>query len=317
MKMRNLFGGIAAGLLAAAAVVAPAQAWEPKKPINIVVGFAPGGGTDIIARTVTSAAQEFFPVPLVIVNRAGASGTIAAEYVRNAPPDGYTLLVAGGSESTSVGNHQKLPYDIRSDFTAIIQFNRQRTLLAVKGDAPYKTLEAFVTEVNANPGKYTYGSSGAGGLYHSAMLVFTKAADLDMKHVPYKGGAPALAALLGGHIDATALSPDEGKAMLESGQVRALATFSDARYPGLPDVPTLQEKGYDIYLENMKGLVGPKGMDPEVVAYLHENFKKALETETFKTLADKANIELQYRDGPGFQKAMSDMYEAIGKAVQQ
>ena len=317
MKTRTLFGGIAIGLLAVAAAVAPARAWEPKKPINIVVGFAPGGGTDIIARTVTSAAQEFFPVPLVIVNRAGASGTIAAEYVRNAPPDGYTLLVAGGSESTSVGNHQKLPYDIRSDFTAIIQFNRQRTLLAVKGDAPYKTLEEFVTEVKANPGKYTYGSSGAGGLYHSALLVFTKAADLDMKHVPYKGGAPALAALLGGHIDATALSPDEGKAMLDSGQVRALATFSDARYPGLPDVPTLQEKGYDIYLENMKGLVGPKGMDPEVVAYLHENFKKALETDTFKTLADKANIELQYRDGPGFQQAMSDMYTAIGKAVQQ
>ena len=173
MKTRTLFGGIAIGLLAVAAAVAPARAWEPKKPINIVVGFAPGGGTDIIARTVTSAAQEFFPVPLVIVNRAGASGTIAAEYVRNAPPDGYTLLVAGGSESTSVGNHQKLPYDIRTDFTAIIQFNRQRTLLAVKGDAPYKTLKEFVTEVKANPGKYTYGSSGAGSLYHSALLVFS------------------------------------------------------------------------------------------------------------------------------------------------
>lgn len=314
---RTLFSGLAVGLLAIAAAVAPAQAWEPKKPINIVVGFAPGGGTDIIARTVTSAAQEFFPVPLVIVNRAGASGTIAAEYVRNAPPDGYTLLVAGGSESTSVGNHQKLPYDIRTDFTAIVQFNRQRTLLAVKGDAPYKTLKEFVTEVKANPGKYTYGSSGAGSLYHSALLVFTKAADLDMKHVPYKGGAPALAALLGGHIDATALSPDEGKAMLNSGQVRALATFSDARYPALPDVPTLQEQGYDIYLENMKGLIGPKGMDPEIVAYLHDNFRKGLETDTFKTLAEKANIELQYRDGPAFQQAMSDMYTAIGKAVQQ
>ncbi|MET4698287.1 tripartite-type tricarboxylate transporter receptor subunit TctC [Constrictibacter sp. MBR-5] len=317
MMSRTLFSGFAAGVLAIAAAVAPAEAWEPKKPINVVVGFAPGGGTDIIARTVTSAAQPFFPVPLVIVNRAGASGTIAAEYVRNAPPDGYTLLVAGGSESTSVGNHQNLPYDIRTDFTSIIQFNRQRTLLAVKGDAPFKTLQDFVTEVKANPGKYTYGSSGAGGIYHSALLVFTKSAGLDMKHVPYKGGAPAMAALLGGHIDATALSPDEGKAMLDSGQVRALATFSDARYPALPDVPTLQEQGYDIYLENMKGLVGPKGMDPEIAAYLHDNFKKALETDTFKTLAEKANIELQYRDGPGFQQAMTDMYNAIGKAVKQ
>jgi tripartite-type tricarboxylate transporter receptor subunit TctC len=314
MKMQSLLGGIAASLLTFAAAL-PVQAWEPKKPINIVVGFSPGGGTDIIARTVSSAAQEFFPVPLVIVNRSGASGTIAAEYVRNAPPDGYTLLVAGGSESTSVGNHQKLPYDIRSDFSSVIQFNRQRTLLAVKGDAPWTSLQDFVTEVKANPGKYTYGSSGAGGIYHSALLVFTRAAGLDMKHVPYKGGAPAMAALLGGHIDVTALSPDEGKAMLDSGQVRALATFSDERYPGYPDVPTLMESGYDIYLENMKGLIGPKGMDPEVVAYLHDNFKKAMETETFKALAKKANIEVQYRDGAGFQQAMTEMYNAIGKAV--
>jgi tripartite-type tricarboxylate transporter receptor subunit TctC len=312
--MQSLLGGVAAGLLTFAAAL-PVQAWEPNKPINIVVGFSPGGGTDIIARTVSSAAQEFFPVPLVIVNRSGASGTIAAEYVRNAPPDGYTLLVAGGSESTSVGNHQKLPYDIRTDFSSVIQFNRQRTLLAVKGDAPWTSLQDFVTEVKANPGKYTYGSSGAGGIYHSALLVFTRAAGLDMKHVPYKGGAPAMAALLGGHIDVTALSPDEGKAMLDSGQVRALATFSDERYPGYPDVPTLMESGYDIYLENMKGLIGPKGMDPEVVAYLHDNFKKAMETETFKALAKKANIEVQYRDGAGFQQAMTEMYNAIGKAV--
>lgn len=316
MRRRTLFAGLAAGLFAATVAAMPAKAWVPAKPINIVVGFAPGGGTDIIARTVTSAAQEFFPVPLVIVNRAGASGTIAAEYVRNAPPDGYTLLVAGGSESTSVGNHQKLPYDIRTDFTAIIQFNRQRNLLAVKGDAPWEMIDAFVTEVKANPGKYTYGSSGAGGIYHSALLVFTKAAGLDMKHIPYKGGAPAMAALLGGHVDAIVLSPDEGKAMLDSGQVRALATYSDERFAGLPDVPTMREAGYDIYLENMKGLIGPKGMDPEIVAYLHDNFKKAIETDTFKTLADKANIELQYRDGPAFQKAMTDMYNAIGAAVQ-
>jgi len=95
----------------------------------------------------------------------------------------------------------------------------------------------------------------------------------------------------------------------------ALATFSDERFPGYPDVPTLQEAGYDIYLENMKGLIGPKGMPPEVVAYLHDNFKKALETDTFKTLAAKANIEVQYRDGPGFQDAMTQMFNAIGEAV--
>ncbi len=318
MHRRNVLQRLLAGAVVAAIGIgsaAAAQAWEPTEPIKIVVGFAPGGGTDIIARTVTSAAQEFFPVPLVIVNRAGASGTTAAAFVKNAKPDGYTLLVAGGSESTSVGNHQKLPYDIRTDFTAIIQFNRQRNFLAVRGDTPWKTVDDFVKEAKANPGKYTYGSSGAGSIYHSALLAFAKKAGLDMKHVPYKGGAPALAALLGGHVDLIVISPDEGKAMLDSGQIRPLATLSDGRHEAYPDVPTLQELGYDLYLENMKGLVGPAGMPPEVVAYLHDNFKKAIETETFKTLAAKAGIELQYRDGPAFQKAMTDMYNTIGEAV--
>jgi len=305
-------GGAAVAAMTASAALA---AWEPKKPITIVVGYAAGGGTDIPARALASVAQEFVPVPLVVVNRTGASGTIAAEYVAKAPADGYTLLVAGGSESTSVGNHQKLNYDPRNDFTGIIQITRQRTFVAVKGDSKWTSLKAFVDDAKANPGKYQYGSSGAGSIYHSAMLVFMKATGTDMRHVPFRGGAPSLAALVGGHIDVSPLSPDEGKAMLDAGNVRALATFSDARFEGYPDVPTMKELGYDVYLENMKGIVGPKGLPDEVRDYLHAKFKQATDSDAFKALAKRTGMELQYRDGAGFQKAIADMYNLIGGAV--
>jgi len=129
-----------------AIATAPAIAWEPTKPINLVVGFSPGGGTDTIARTVASAAQEFFPVPIVIVNRSGAAGTLAAEYVAGAKPDGYTLLVAGGSESTSVGNHRPLKYDIAKSFTPILRINKYRIFLAVNAKSGIKTVEDLVPE---------------------------------------------------------------------------------------------------------------------------------------------------------------------------
>lgn len=310
---------VVAGVAAAAVVTGFAgtasAAWEPKQPIQILVGFSPGGGTDIIARNIASAAQPFFPVPLVVVNKPGAAGSIAAETVKNSKPDGYTLFVAGGSESVSMGNHQKLGYDIRKDFTGVMQITRQRVAITVNDSSPWKTVGDMVEAVKAAPGKYTFGSSGAGSTYHSIMLVLAHEAGLDMKHTPYQGGAPSLAALLGGHIDVTPLAPEESASVYEAGRIRYLALASDGRSPALPDVPTVQEEGYDVFVENLKGFAGPAGMPDEVVAYLHDNFKKALESEAFKKLADKANLELQYRNGEDFMGAITDMYNQIGTAV--
>jgi tripartite-type tricarboxylate transporter receptor subunit TctC len=316
MFRKSLIACAAAALSAVAILPGAADAaWEPKKPIKIYVGFAAGGGTDIPARHLASVAQEYIPVPLVVINKTGAAGTIAAEFVARSEPDGYSLLVAGGSESTSVGNHQKLNYDPREDFTGIVQITRQRNLFGVSGESKWKTIQEFVEDAKANPGKYTYGSGGPGSIYHSAMIVFCKKAGVDMKHVPFRGGNLGLAAVLGGHIQVMPFSPDEGKALIESEQIRPLATWSDERAPAAPDAPTMKEVGYDIYLENMKGIVAPAGLPDEIYTYLHDNFKKAMETEQFKQLAEKSGMDLHYRDGPAFAKAIADMYNVIGESV--
>lgn len=301
--------------LAALTMSGPVQAWEPTKPIRIIVGFSPGGGTDVIARALVAAGQEFFPVPLVIVNRTGAGGTLAADFVAKSPPDGYTLLIGGGSESTSVPNHQKLTYSL-DDFRPILRCNRLRNLMVIKADdSRYQTFDEFLKYAKAHPGELSYGSSGVGSLFHSTSLVLSREAGLEMKHVPYKGGAPALAALLGGHIDVTIATPDEVKAQYEAGNVKILALSSDDRVAHHPDVPTMRELGYNVYVENMKGVVAPAGISDDVYQYLHDNFKKAMETPAWAGLAKQMAIETGYLDGPGFMKAMKDMSDAIGAAV--
>ncbi len=203
---------LAAVAMAASALLAgPAQAWEPKQPIKIYVGFSPGGGTDIVARTLVASSQEFFPVPLVVVNKPGAGGTIAADFVAKQKADGYSLLIAGGSESTSVPNHRDVTYSLAS-FEGILRNIRARIILVSKAGSGIDSVADLVAKAKASPGKMAYGSSGAGTLYHSTMLLFTKAAKIDMQHVPYKGGSPAMAALLGGHIDIMLAAPEEAQA---------------------------------------------------------------------------------------------------------
>ncbi|WPZ32742.1 tripartite tricarboxylate transporter substrate binding protein [Thalassobaculum sp. OXR-137] len=313
MRIKTMIMAASAAVMAVALAV-PAQAeWTPERPIQIVVGFAPGGGTDATARLIASAAQEFFPVPLVVVNRPGASGTLAAELVANAEPDGYTLLVAGGSESTSVPNHLKTNYKL-DQFRGVIRVNREHMVIVTKKGSGLDSIDKVVEQAKIAPGTLTYGSSGPASILHSSFLVLEKDAGIKMTHVPYKGGAPALAALLGGHVDMTILTPADAQTQSEAGNVNALATTSD-RAAQLPDVKSLSELGYNVNLENMKGLVAPAATPDEVVAYLHERFKKAMESETFASLAGRAKIVPGYLNGADFEKAMQSMSASIAAAL--
>lgn len=296
-------------------VASPAMAWKPTKPIEIIVGFTPGGASDLVARSLAEAARPFFPVPIIVVNKPGAASVIAAEYVARQPADGYTLLLAGGSESTSVPNHRKVNYDTVKSFTPIIHAVRMRIVLSVKSDSEFKDFAQVVNYAKNNPNKLTYGSSGVGGLYHSTMLAIDKALGLTTMHVPYKGGNEVTLAMLSGQVQLGISSPDEIKGHIESKALRPLAITSKERYSELPDTPTLQELGYDVYLENMKGLVAPAGLPQDVYQYLHDNFKKAMETEKFKELAAKANLEIAYMNGPDFGAAMKSMAETIAASL--
>lgn len=303
--------------LAAAAVFAvagPGAAWEPTKPIKIIVGFAPGGGTDLVARNLVASSQEFFPVPLVVVNKPGAGGALAADYVKNQPADGYTLLVAGGSESTSVPNHQKVTYSL-DDFTGVLRCIRSRIYVVSHKDSGIKTIADLKAKALAQPGKLSYGSSGQGTLYHSTMLVTTKALGIDMQHVPYKGGAPMMAALLGGHIDITLAGPEEMVAQVQAGTVVPIALASETRLDDYKDVPTLKELGYDVYIENQKGIVAPAATPADALQYLHDNFKQGLDGKVWPSLASKLSMETSYLNGPDFMKAMKTMSDNIKAAV--
>jgi tripartite-type tricarboxylate transporter receptor subunit TctC len=253
-------------------------------------------------------------VPLVVVNKPGAGGTLAADFVAKQPGDGYSLLVAGGSESTSVPNHREVSYSL-DDFRPVLRNIRARIILVSKTGSGIDSIEDLIAKANAEPGKLAYSSSGTGSLYHSTMLLFNKAAGTEMKHVPYKGGAPAMAALLGGHVEITMAAPEEAQAQYAAGQINLLALTSSERTDLFPDVPTLQELGHDVYLENQKGIVGPASMPDDVYQYLHDTFKKGMDSPVWQKMAAKLKLETSYMNGPDFKQAMTTMSKTIGDAV--
>jgi tripartite-type tricarboxylate transporter receptor subunit TctC len=303
------------GLLAALAGPTWAQEWTPTQPITILVGFAPGGSADQIARQLSFAAKGIIPVSVLVVNRAGAAGAIAAQAVADAKPDGYTLFVGGGSETTSVGNFKPLGYDPRKSFVPIIKVSRAPSILAVRADAKFADIKALIAEAKLGPEKVSYGSTGEGGIFHATGLVLEKQAGVKLLHVPYKGAADSMNALLGGQVDAAFGAYEEMKGMIDAGRVRPLAVFSRTRLPALPNVPTMTEVGVPIVLDNMKGLMGPAGMPPAVVRYLHDSFRKAMQTPEWKDYVAKSGLTEDYAQGPAFQKEIVEAYDLIGKAI--
>ena len=306
-----------AGILGLAALAAPAwaQEWTPTQPITILVGFAPGGSADQIARQLSFAAKGIIPVPVLVVNKVGAAGSIAAQATAEAKPDGYTLFVGGGSETTSVGNFKPLAYDPRKSFTPVIKVSRAPSILAVKTDSRFADMKALLAEAKQAPEKVSYASTGEGGIFHATGLVWEKQAGIKLLHVPYKGAADSMNALLGGQVDSAFGAYEEMKGMIDAGRVRPLALFSRSRLPALPNVPTMTELGVPVALDNMKGLMAPAGLPQPVQRYLHDNFRKAMQTDAWKEYVAKSGLTQDYAEGPAFQKEIVEAYDLIGKSI--
>ena len=305
----------ALGLLAAAAAPAWAQEWTPTQPITILVGFAPGGSADQIARQLSFAAKGILPVPVIVVNKVGAAGAIAAQAVAEAKPDGYTLFVGGGSETTAVGNFKALPYDPRKSFVPIIKVSRAPSILAVRADAKYADIKALLADAKQAPEKVSYASTGEGGIFHATGVVLEKQTGVKLLHVPYKGAAESMTSLIAGQVDSAFGAYEEMKPMIDAGKVRPLVLFSRTRLAALPDTPTLSEIGIPIVLDNMKGIMGPAGMPAPVVRTLHDSFRKAMQTPAWKEYVAKSGLSEDYAEGPAFQREIVDAYELIGKAI--
>ena len=306
----------AACMILIGALPVGAQDW-PTKPIEVVVGYPPGGGTDMISRAISDVGAKYLGQPLVVNNKPGATGIIGSQYVFSSKPDGYTLLVAGGSETVSVPNFKTLPFNPITDFDPIIRLMIERIGFYVRTDSPWKSMKDFVEDAKKNPDKYTYATSGVGGLHHATVMVTEKRTGIRLTHVPHKGGAETLAALAGGHVNVAMASPNEAYALVQGGRVRCLAITSLTRSPTEPNTPFMRELGYDVYIENQKGFVYPKGVPQPIRQKIHDALKKAFDDPQFRANAAKMQLELAYLGGEDFRKAMKSMFDQIVESVKK
>jgi len=272
----------AAALGLAAAVLAPpspAGAAYPDHPIRMVVPFAPGAGTDAIARIIGAKLADALGQQIVIDNRSGAGGSIGTEIVAKAPADGYTLLFAPASHAINPSLYPKLPYDAKRDFAVISIVAALPVVLAVNSAVPAHSVAELVALAKARPGALLMGSAGNGTVFHLTAELFMEAAGIRLTHVPYRGGAPAVSALLGGEVTALFETSLTLQPHVAAGTVRALAVASKSRAAVLPNVPTLAEAGYPgILAENWYGLYAPTGTPADVRAQLYAELAKALKS---------------------------------------
>jgi tripartite-type tricarboxylate transporter receptor subunit TctC len=272
--------------------VAGAQPY-PSKPVTLVNGFPPGGPTDLTLRLIAAKLSERLGHPMVIDNRAGASGTIAGAMVARAAPDGHTLMFGVAANlAVALATMKNPPYDPVTAFTPIIEVARGPYVWMVKPAVPAKNVAEFVAWARANPGKVNYGSPGQGSVHHLAGELFKRAAGIEMVHVPYKGGTTAYTALLGGEIDAMFDSMPAPLPHVAAGRIRAIGVTGSKRLQVLPDVPTLAEQGVPgVDVHFWWGFVGPAGLPKALVARLNAEIGRALADPELQATFAKWNIE--------------------------
>jgi len=267
-----------------------AQGW-PERPIKIIVGLAAGGLTDSIARAIAPGLTERLGQPVVVENRPGASGTIAAEAVSREPADGYTLLMGNQPQMAIMPATMGTRYDPIKDFTPISVIGINSFVLTVGSRVPVSSLTEFTDYVRKRPGKLTYAAGGIGNVTHMAMAYFLKLAGLDMTLVPYKGGAPAMADLIAGHVDAMFASSSDALPQVQAGKLRPLAVSGAQRLPQLPDVPTVAESGFPKFkMETWNGVMGPANMPKEIVERIAKAIADSLEDEQVKKVLASRGI---------------------------
>jgi len=279
--VKNIIRGLA--MACAALACAPsAMAAFPEKPIRLIVHFPAGSSTDVIARTLAAEASKDLGQSIIIENKPGADGAIAAQEVKRSEPDGYTLLIATNSPMSGVPvMRQKSPYDPIRDFTPITDIGRYSFFLYTRADVPGDTLQEFMQHVRKNPGRLSYGSGNVTGLLSFAYVA--QAGKLDILNVPYKGEPPVINDILGGHLDAAVATAGTGMPQVKAGKFKALATVLPARSPNAPDVPTMAEAGlHGFPIAPWLGLFGPADMPADIVDRLNAAFKIAMDQPAVK-----------------------------------
>jgi tripartite-type tricarboxylate transporter receptor subunit TctC len=269
-----------------------AQTSFPAKLIRIVVPFAPGGGTDIVARTVGDVMSRDLGQTVIIENKPGAGTVIGSEMVARSAPDGYTLLMATFAHAVNPSLVAKLPYVTETAFTPVALIGRSPNVLVVRADKSFKTVKDVIVAASAAPGRLSYGSQGNGTSAHFAGALFENMAKVQMIHAPYRGAGPAITDLLGGQIDMMFATAAAVGKLVESGKLRAIAVTTATRSPSMPSVPTIAESGVPGYVaESWYGLYAPAGTPRDVIARLNASAKLAAQSDLFhKRLADEGLV---------------------------
>ena len=302
-KLAALSGavGLAFGLAAPAAQAAGND--YPNHTVELIVPYQPGGGTDALARAFADASRKHMSESIVIVNRPGAGGAIGWNEVIHSRPDGYKLAVLTVELLTLPHlGLAKFNYD---DFQPIAQLNADPAAVTVKADSPYNTIEEFLAAAKKKPGEMGVGNSGTGSIWHLAAAALEDKTGAKFNHIPFQGAGPAVLALLGGPVDAVAVSPAEGSTYVQAGKLKMLMVMADKRLAAFDKVPTAKERGIDISIGTWRGLGAPKNTPPEVMAKLRDIAAKTAKEPLLREVMDKQNLGYVYTDGAAFKETLA------------
>ncbi|TXL71369.1 tripartite tricarboxylate transporter substrate binding protein [Vineibacter terrae] len=290
--MWKLASALCAALMMTAAMPAQAQDY-PARPLRLVVGYAAGGSTDVLARLTASKLSELIGQQVVVENKPGANGNIAGESVARARPDGYTLFIGGAASAINASLYRRLSFSFAKDFAPVGMIGSTPSVMVVPMTLPMKTPGEFVAYAKANPGKVNFASSGTGATTHLSGELFKLQTGIEMTHVPYKGSAPALADLVAGRVEVMFDNLISATPYIQSGQLRPLGLTGPVRRPSMPDVPTLKEQGFDVVVLSWAGIYVPAETPPEIIAYLNAQMRKVAAMPDYREKLSSLGVEPQ------------------------
>jgi tripartite-type tricarboxylate transporter receptor subunit TctC len=289
----------------------------PSKPVTLVVGFPAGGAIDLTARALVNGVKKHFPQPVIVENKGGAGGMVGLAQVAVKPPDGYTVGVIGSQAAAVAWHMGTTTYNQMEDFTHILRYAGLLFGIVVRDDSPFNTLQDVVKYAKANPGKVSFGTSGVGSTGHLAMVTLAQqAGNLQLTHIPYKGGGESIPALLGGHVEVLS-DASSWASLVDAGKFRLLAVYSSERSRMYPSVPTVKETGYPVVYNSPLELFAPKGLPAPIAGKLHDSFRKAMDDPGFDTVLKKLGMPQLYLAGEELLKSNREDFERMKKVVEK
>ncbi len=291
--------GACAALAIASHAHADAGADYPKQPIQLVVGYGAGGGTDMCFRALAQAASKELGQSMVVENKPGAGSSLSIAYLSRQAPDGYSIAALSTGAVLNQFLNKSITYDVQKDIQPIAMVAQYQVGLLVRADSPWKSLEDVIKAAKSKPKSVAYSTAGVGTPQHLTMVRLGQAVAADWVHAPYKSGPEAITALLRGDVELMAQTA-EWVPYVRDNRLRLLSVFTEKRIADFPDAPTLVESGYNLVAPSILGVVGPKGMDPAVVKKIDLAFKRAIDTEQFRNCADQFGLKTDYKSAGEF-----------------